>query len=239
MLLKYMKTQVRVIRLLALFVAAAAAVHAADPSPSVDRVVFREGKVFGVSTGKTAVLEGDVTLPNAITVSTNGTFTVGKGKARLFKEGDTLNSDGTLTGSDGTLVPVFDHIAMKNGKSVLVKDGVSSPLATELALGNGARISPDGTLTGADGRRTKLLDGQIQRLDGQAIAATDTATLIKGKVVLQKDGSRIELRPAQSMIMSDGTKVFGDGTVIKKDGTKVTLVEGQVFTVEGVSTRPR
>jgi hypothetical protein len=37
--------------------------------------------------------------------------------------------------------------------------------------------------------------------------------------------------------MSDGTKVLGHGTVIRRDGKTVTLLEGQVLVVEGVTLR--
>jgi len=234
-----MKTPSLNFRCSCLLFIASLTVFAADPGPPVERVLFREGKVFAVRAGKTAPLEANVTLPNAIAVSTNGTFTVGKGKARPFQAGQSLGDDGMLASPDGTLVPVFDHIVIKSGRPVLMKDGVSSPVTAEMVLGDGTRVSPDGTLMGTDGRRTKLLDGQMRRLDGQNIAATDTVTLLQGKVVLQKDGSRLELKPGQTIAMSDGSKVSSDGTLSKPNGTTVKLIEGQTVTVEGVSTRPR
>jgi hypothetical protein len=88
-----------------------------------------------------------------------------------------------------------------------------------------------------DGKTTRILDGQIFKLDGSALPAKDSATLKDGKVVVQKDGSLLPVQPRQSIMMSDGTKVFGDGSVIMKDGKKVTLSEGQTLVLDGVVRR--
>jgi hypothetical protein len=234
-----MKSLVRASLVVLTICAAAAAVSAADSGQPVQRVLFRESKVVVVRAGTTAEISNNLTLPNAIVVSTNGTFRVGNGKDRMFKEGQSLSVDGTLLSPDGTVMPVFDHVVMQKGRTVVVKDGQSAVVTADLTLGNGGRISPDGTFVDAQGRRAKLLDGQMVRLTGQIMPSVDTITLINGKVVLQKDGSRIEVSPSQTVAMSDGTKVFGIGSVIKRDGTRVTLSDGQILTVEGVSTRPR
>jgi hypothetical protein len=54
---------------------------------------------------------------------------------------------------------------------------------------------------------------------------------------VQKDGSTLSLRPDQSIMMSDGTKVMGNGVVIWRDGNAATLIEGQVLVIEGVVRR--
>ena len=83
----------------------------------------------------------------------------------------------------------------------------------------------------------RLMDGQLLTLEGSLLPARDTVILLGGKVSVQKDGSTLPLRPTQSLMMSDGTKVLGNGTVVRRDGTTLTLTEGQLLIVEGVARR--
>ena len=203
----------------------------------VDRVLMKGGKMMVVQNGRTTLMESDVTLPDSIVVTTNGVFTVGKGRERVLGEGQVLGADGMLISQDGSIVPVQDHLAMKNGGVTIVKDGDSAPLDRAMALPDGSTVTPDGFVLKGLGSRTRLLDGQIFKLNGIAIPAKDTVTRSDGKVIVQKDGSPLLLRPDQSMMMSDGTKVFGNGTVITSDGRSMSLTEGQILVVEGVVRR--
>lgn len=219
-----------------LFCLATFAVRAGDSSP-VKSVLFRDGQVTVVrEDGNRAAATNTIAFPGSIQVMTNGTFTVGEGRKRKLASGDSLGADGNLTSPDGTVTPVADHIVMKRGRLMLVKDGDSAPVTSEVSLGNGSRVKPDGSVTGSDGRVSRMLDGQIARLSGAAIPTTDTVTVKNGVVSLQKDGGRVTLRRGQSIMMSDGTKVLGDGTVIKPDGTKTKVAEGAIHKVTGVST---
>lgn len=211
--------------------------RAADPKPAVEQVLFKDGRVLVTQNGKSVAAGEPVQLPGAITVATNGTFTVGNSSVRRLREGQILGADGMLASPDGTLVPVFDHVAVRKGRAEVIRDGVGAPLTADLPLGDAGRITPDGLFIARDGRRTRLLDGQMRRLDGTVVAATDTATLIRGKVVLQKDGSRLEVAASQSITMSDGTKVHGSGLVIRRNGTQFQLKEGEVLKIQGASSR--
>jgi hypothetical protein len=95
------------------------------------------------------------------------------------------------------------------------------------------RVSPDGKMVTPRNLIQRLLDGQIVKLEDSSIEATDTAQLEKGKVVLYKDGGRIELRPNQTMAMADGSKVSGSGFVVYKDGRRVALREGELIKFAG------
>ncbi len=199
----------------------------------VDSVAFKGGKVMIPQDGKSVETTNDVTLPGEICVVTNGVFTVKKGKERQLQEGQTIDSSGMLTSPDGSVVPVIDHLVLKGGRVLLVKDGVGTPVSN-YTLPDGARVSGDGSIRGRDGRLSRLLDGQLLKLDGTAVATTDTISLKDGKVVLFKDGAAVELRKGQVMAMSDGTRVTGDGIVTKPDGTKVTIKEGETLKISGV-----
>jgi hypothetical protein len=201
---------------------------------AVERVMLQEGKMMVVQGGATNLLEKEISLPNEIKVMTNATFQVNGGKERKLSEGQVLGADGMLTSPNGSVEPVTDHVAIKKGRAILIRDGESSPIGGEFALGNGTRVTGDAYLIRPNGARIQLLDGQILRLEGQAIPARDTVTLIEGKVRVQKDGSQFDVPAGRSLMMNDGTKVFGDGKVVMKDGTVKQLAEGQILEVEGV-----
>jgi hypothetical protein len=219
---------------------AAHASRAAEPRldpQSVDRVAFHEGKLLAATGGKLVEPDVEIVFPGEIKIATNATFTVQGGKARRFKEGQSLDRAGLLQNADGSLEPVVDHLTLRKGRAELVKDGERSPLTQDYVFPDGSKVSPDGTIRGRDGRLSRLLDGQIRKLDGDALAATDTVSLLKGKVVLFKDGSRMELRPGQTITMSDGTKVFSDGALLKFDGSRLKLAEGQTLRLDGARSK--
>jgi hypothetical protein len=202
-----------------------------------DRVVFRGGKLLVFKGGESRALEQELKFPGGVTVLTNGTFAVKEGRPRAFKEGQTLSKDGRLLHADGSIETVFDHVAMRRGATFVVKDGESAPVRGEYRLGDGTRVRADGFVFFPDGRQRYLLDGEVLRLEGGAVAAVDTVTLKNGKVIMQKDGSMLTLERGRTMMMSEGTKVFGEGYLIKRDGTRVDLAEGQIILLEGVVRR--
>jgi len=212
-----------------------ASCFAAEDLQLADSVQFAKGKVMIAQEGKTVPSKRTVLLPNDIKVMTNGTYRVAGGKVRTLKEGEMIDKEGLLSSPDGSVAPVVDHITMNNGKLLSVRDGDPQPLTAEFAFPDGSKIVPDGTLRSPNGRVRRMLDGEWITLSGRTIPSRDTITLQEGVVVVQKDGGKFKLRPEQTMMMNDGSKAFGNGTVLLKDGTNITLTEGQVIAVEGVS----
>lgn len=206
----------------------------AQEGPTPERVFLRGGAVFTVEDGRSLPTTNEVTLPHDITVQTNGTFRVRGGRKRPLTEGQSLGRDGMLISLEGTVRPVFDHIAFLKGKPLIMKDGEISPLPEEVDLPDGQRVTGDGYLYTKTGVRRKLLDGEILDLTGKEILANDSIVLREGKVMVQKDGALLEVPPGRSVMMNDGTKVFGDGTLVQKDGTKKNLTPGEIVRVEGV-----
>ena len=80
----------------------------------------------------------------------------------------------------------------------------------------------------------RVIDGQLFTPDGKTIPAVDTISLQNGIVVVQKEGTQILIGNGRSIMMNDGTKVFGDGNVVSRDGQITALTEGQIITIEGV-----
>ena len=225
----------------ALFLAFAAAcfvpsLEAQETGP-IESVTKSGGQLVILQSGKRSPLTADTSLPFGVIVSTNGTFTVEKGKPRELLEGQVIRSDGNLLNPDGTLMPVFDHLAMKLGKIVVVVDGQSEALAAPKPMADGSTLYPDGTQVLPEGRRLKLVDGQLLKPDGSWLPIKDTVTLKDGKVYVQKDGALLALKAFQVMGMSDGTKVQGDGTVTRFGGQVIKLDESQTILVDGVAVK--
>jgi hypothetical protein len=189
--------------------------------------------------GKSVAATKDVVFPGDIVVKTNGAFKVSGGKVRQMREGQTIDAQGMLSSPDGSVVPVFDHITLRSGRVQIVKDGEGKPLTGEYALPNGTKVLADGSIRGPGGAMRRLLDGQLLRMDGSAVGVTDTISLTGGKVVLFKDGGRVEVRRGQVISMSDGTRVSGDGSVVRPDGSRVTLKEGDTIKIPGVVSARR
>ena len=207
--------------------------------PKIDSVQFKKGVLNVLQDGVSAEATNEVTMPHDIKVSTNGTFRVNGGKERQLRDGQVLGADGMLASPDGTLKPVFDNIAVINGQPRLLRDGEVAPVQHNLVLADGSILTPDGFFVTKSGERRKLLDGETFELTGKPVASEDTIVLKEGKVWVQKDGNLLEVPPGRTIMMSDGTKVFGDGTVTAKDGARKTLVADEIVKIEGAAPRGR
>ena len=223
----------KIICLLSLIVCLAPSLWAKN-NDSADSVTFKNNEVYAIRGDQQEVITNDLKFPHDVEISTNGTFKVGKGKARKFTEGQVLLRDGWLLNPGGSFQPVMDHVIMKEGRALIVRDGRAEDLKQTLIFPNNASITPDGYYTyPTTGRRARLNDGEWFQLDGTPIPTKDAATLINGQVVMQRDGSRIPLQPAQRMGMNDGTWVSWDGTVQPPTGPTYKLREGQTVLIVG------
>ena len=205
----------------------------AQTSSQVDSFTVKNGTIYAMHGDDLDALAKNIKLPFDVEVTTNGTFTVANGKERKLLEGQILRSDGWLLNPDGSVQPVFDHVTFKGAKVLVVRNGQAVPLTKPMTFPNNLYVEPDGYCVYPDGARTRLWDGQLFRLDGTPMLSKDTVTLIKGQVVVQKDGSLIKLSPVQLMGMNDGTRVFGKGYIEKPDGTTIQLREGETILLNG------
>lgn len=198
-----------------------------------DGATIKQGKPYSIQGDDLQLITKNLDLPFNIVVTTNGNFTVGKGSERALSEGQILKSDGWLISPDGSAVPVFDHVAMSEGRVVLVRDGDSQILTDPMTFPNGLNIGPDGSCAYPSGAHARLMDGQMFQLDGTPILSKDTISMKHGQVVVQKEGKLLYLAPAETMGMNDGTSVRGDGLMQNRDGTQSWLVEGQTLVIPG------
>jgi hypothetical protein len=225
----------RALVIIQFFVAANAELLFAQANSSAEAVTCRTNTTLLVQGGEWTPLTNEVTMPGDIEVFTNGTFRISEGKERHLQEGQILRADGYLWNPDGSIMPVFDHIAMSKGTVMVFKDGEGEALTSTLTLPDGTGINPDGSYVRASGRRSRLADGQLLTLEGTPMNGLDTISFSNGRVVVYKSGALIPLQsPVVTMGMSDGSRVRGDGYIISRDGTTTQMTEGQTITMPGV-----
>ena len=177
-----------------------------------------------------------VTFAGGIVITTNGAFTVGKGKERKLDKNEAITADGMLYKPDGSLAPVFDHYVAKANRVYMVKDGGQpAPVTANVVFPDGSYLRPDAFYQ-VRGNLRRLIDGQTLALDGRIIPSLDTVTFKDGVVTVQKEGALLKV--TTSMIMNDGSKVLADGTMISFDGnTSLKLREGQTIALPGAVLR--
>ena len=208
----------------------------AQTNNPADGVTVKGEEVYCIRGEQLEVLTDNLKLSSDIEVKTNGYFKVGNGQERKLEEGQVLRRDGWLLNRDGSVWPVFDYVAMKEGKVIVVRDGRAETLTAPTTFPGNLKIAPDGTCVYPNGSSARLVDGQLFRLDGTSIPAKDTVTLKDGRVVVQKSGTLITLMPSQIMGMNDGTRVRWDGAIMNQDGTMTQLREGQTVLIAGVAS---
>lgn len=109
----------------------------AQSDNAADGVTVKHGKIYNIQDGQLVELTDVEKLPFDVEVSTNGTFTVADGKERTLGEGQIIRRDGWLVNPDGSVQPVFDHVAMLLAHVVVVRDGQPTPLATTMTFPTG------------------------------------------------------------------------------------------------------
>ncbi len=216
-----------------LLVAASVSSLLAQALPLADGATVKDKTLYHIQSGQLKEVKDNFKLPFDVEVTTNNTFKIGKGKERTITDGQIIRADGWITSPDGSIEPVMDHLIMKEGRVYVVRDGQASALTESMSFPNGSIITPDGYYTRPGGLRVRLLDGRLFKMDGTYLQSMDAATLINGRVMMQKDGSLIPLNPISTMGMNDGTQVKGDGTIQKHDGSTFKLAEGQTILIEG------
>ena len=219
------------------FIGLLMAVAAAAAEEEIKSVKLVEGIVLGeVAGAEPQPLVAEVEFTRGILVQTNGVYRVKEGRERKLKEGQILQRNGMLKSADGSLRPVFDHVTFRGGRVVELRDGLERPVVRPVTLADGTVVSPDASLRRADGVKTRLLEGEIYTLSG-VVPTNDTISLRDGMVSVQKNGGAIPVRPRGSIVMEDGTRVYGDGRVVRPNGEKLSLSEGQTIEIPGVVRR--
>jgi hypothetical protein len=233
----------------------------AQMDDNLDGVIAKAGTVYCMRGEQLEALTNVLKLPFDVEVKTNGAFKVTDGKERKLEDGQMIRSDGWLVsgeaviqrvdddsirrmyslfvvhGAEGLIQPVVDFVWMRAGTVFVVRDGVAEELRASMTFSNGLYLAPDASCVYPGGGRSRIVDGQLFRLDGTTIPAKDAVTLKNGTVFVQKDATLISLQQVGIIGMNEGTAVHGDGLIRSRDGTTFRLREGQTILIEGVATR--
>lgn len=200
---------------------------------TLDYVTLTAGRVYVVTNNLPVLLKAELTLNPEVKVMTNGVIQVsGLGQARLT-EGRRLTFDAFWWNSDGLMVPLQPHYMMKDRALYFVKDGLLQPLSQDVAFPNGTQLRLDGTLLTRAQQFVRIQDGQMLSPDGQPLQAFDHVMVTGGRLVLQKDGSILNLPAGRVIGMSDSTRIDGSGVVTRLNGEQIVLREGQRLTLPG------
>jgi hypothetical protein len=63
-----------------------------------------------------------------------------------------------------------DGIMMKDGKMMMMKNGMSSPMDKEMTLANGTKVMPSGDVMMKDGKKMMMKEGMMMGMDGNVTA---------------------------------------------------------------------
>jgi hypothetical protein len=202
---------------------------------NLDHVIKKDGSVFVVTNNQSTLLESDLVLANGLKVMTNGVIKSAGDKKTILKEGRRLSLDGYWMNDDGMFVQFDPHYVIKDRGLYFVQDGVFTRLDHDVTFKNGTLLKTDGTVFTADQRMVRLQDGQALTVDGSALAAQDFVSVINGRLILQKDGSIIDLPVGRTIGMSDGTQINASGIVTRRSGQQIMLKNGQRLILEGAA----
>ena len=87
------------------------------------------------------------------------TFTLG-----VFAQDSTNTTNNNTNQTQG--VQKHEGVIMKDGKLLMMKDGQTTQLTTDLTLDNGTVVTADGTVKNKDGTTTTLKEGDYVAMDG-------------------------------------------------------------------------
>lgn len=68
---------------------------------------------------------------------------------------------------------IHDHLMVRDGKMLQVRDGQEAAVTSPLILNNGATVNPDGTVRMRNGKQLRLRDGECLDMDGNRYASQE------------------------------------------------------------------
>ncbi len=131
---------------------------ASSDAHSKDHIMMSNGKVVVMKDGKTSELEKSMTLEDGTKVSKDGSVVTKDGQAVKMGEDDLLLFNGRMTKRE--------HLMLKDGKMIVVKNGKAMPLEKDITLENGTKVTADGTITLKDGKTSKVGETDMILMDG-------------------------------------------------------------------------
>ena len=102
-----------------------------------------------------------------------------------------------------------DHLMMKKGKMMVMKDGKEMKMDKDMTMTDGTKVMMDGTCMMKDGKKMMMSNGDKMMMDGK---------MMPGKMnkdhLMMKDGKMMEMKGGKEMMMEkdmtlpDGPRKF-------------------------------
>lgn len=148
---------------------------AMDERKTTDHYIFRNGKMMLVKDGEPQILTQDITFNNGNKLLKHGHVIKKDNTKHILKEGEKLDVDGNfIVDKSKADYDEKNHIVMKMGKMVQVKDGKDIPMASEMLMPDWSKIYPDGTVEKQNGTKTKMKEGERFNMEGEPMAKINT-----------------------------------------------------------------
>ncbi len=226
---------------------------AVDERKTTDHYIFRGGKMMLVKEGEPQILQQDITFANGTKLLKHGHVTKKDGAKHVLKEGEKLDIDGNfIVDKSKNDYDEKNHIALKMGKMIQVKDGKDIPMTSEVLMPDWSKIYPDGTVEKQNGTKTKMKEGERFNMEGAAMAKLNTgytgpmvASTTKTTAATTTTTTATTTPPAANqttIALKTGKLVIQMGTKevpmskerLLNNGTKI-LVDGTVNRKDGTS----
>ena len=231
---------------------------AMDERKTSDHYIFRNGKMMFVKDGEPQILQQDVTFANGSKLLKHGHVTKKDGAKHVLKEGEKLDLEGNfIVDRSKSEYDEKNHIVLKMGKMVQVKDGKDIPMTSEVLMPDWSKIYPDGTVEKQSGTKTKMKEGERFNMEGEAMAKLNTGYTGPGPVtastnkapvttattttttattttpattqtLITMKASKLVIQMGAKEIPMSKERLLNNGTKIQTDGT-VTRKDGSNF----------
>ncbi len=219
-----------------------------------DHYIFRNGSMIFVKDGEPQILQQDITFANGTKLLKHGHITKKDGVKHVLKEGEKLDVEGNfIINKSKNDYDEKNHIVLKMGKMVQVKDGKDIPMISEILMPDWSKIHPDGTVEKQNGTRIKMKEGERFNMEGEPMSklntgytgtavasatkttttttttasASTTSPAASQTVIAMKTGKLVIQMGAKEIPMSK-ERLLNNGTKIMLDGT-VNRKDGSSF----------
>lgn len=136
------------------------------PNPAMeDHIMSMGGKMWVRKNGKFSAMEKDTSLPDGTKVTMDGTIVLANGRSLKTGDGDFV----LMTGEVVQASKKMDHVIIKNGALMVVKNGRSSKAEKSITLSDGTVVTKDGSATSPDGSTFSLQEGDMILMDGNVM----------------------------------------------------------------------
>lgn len=94
--------------------------------------------------------------------------TITLGQETMGMKADTMAHEGMMMQKKKGIMK--DGFLMKDGKMMMLKSGMSSPMDKEMTLANGTKVMPSGDVMMKDGKKMMMKEGMMMGMDGNVTA---------------------------------------------------------------------